>query len=224
MSRYDIPIVINNFENLHTLQPMVEQFQAYGYTNVIVLDNHSSYPPLLAYYATRPCRVIRLDANQGHLALFESPLLQEVVQDWFIYTDPDLDVSTLPPTFAHDLIAMHAQLDLPPSAKIGCALRIDDLPDTYALADEVREWESQFWDQPSHVVGAQVPVYEAGIDTTLAVYPPGSSQHTHEAYRVAGPYTVRHLPWYYNLQSLPDNEQYYRQRKLDHVGHWSSKS
>ena len=222
---HDIPIVINNFENLHTLKPMVAQLQAYGYTNVIVLDNQSSYPPLLEYYQTCPCRVMRLNANRGHLALFQCPLLQEVLSGWFIYTDPDLEVSTLPPTFAHDLMTMHTQLDLPRSTKIGCALRIDDLPDTYAHACQVRAWERQFWGTPAHRVGArQVPVFQAAIDTTLALYPPGYSRHAFEAYRVAGPYTVRHLPWYYNLRRLPDNERYYRQRKLRNVGHWSSKA
>ena len=54
-----------NFENLHTLKPMVDHLTRKGYANIIVLDNRSTYPPLLEYYATCPCTVVRLARNYG---------------------------------------------------------------------------------------------------------------------------------------------------------------
>ena len=218
---FSTPIIINNFENLHTLRPMVDHLKHKGYTNIIVLDNQSTYPPLLEYYATSPCTVVRLERNYGHLALYRCGKLDHIIENsWYVYTDPDLDVKTLPADFIHTFIRLHQEHGLSADTKIGCALRIDDIPARYQRARDVRAWEAQFWTAP--VPGAAVPMYRANIDTTLALHPPGYRRHGMQACRVAGPYTVRHLPWYYDVKNLPENEIYYRYRKTAETGHWSS--
>ena len=47
--RSTIPLVINVFNQHHYLQRMVNQFAENGFRNIVILDNNSSYPPLLAY-------------------------------------------------------------------------------------------------------------------------------------------------------------------------------
>ncbi len=218
---FNVPIVINNFENLHTLKPMVDHLTRKGYANIIVLDNRSTYPPLLEYYATSPCTVVRLARNYGHLALYLCGELNHVLEGgWYVYTDPDLDVRTLPSDFVHVFANMHREHGLSADTKIGCALRIDDIPTSYQYARSVRAWEAQFWNAP--VPGAAAPMFRANIDTTLALYPPGYRRHGMKACRVAGPYTMRHLPWYYDLKQLPENEIYYQFKKKRGTGHWSS--
>jgi hypothetical protein len=49
---------------------MVEYFQSI-YVEPIIVDNASTYPPLLSWYETNPCKVIRLSINCGHRAPWE---------------------------------------------------------------------------------------------------------------------------------------------------------
>ena len=43
----EIPIIINNFNRLTTLRLLTETLTACGYTNIYILDNASTYPPLV---------------------------------------------------------------------------------------------------------------------------------------------------------------------------------
>ena len=226
----DVPIIIINFENLFTLRPMIDTLHdSFGYRNIIVLDNASTYPPLLEYYGSEAClskcKVVRLDKNYGHTALWKCNALNHVFSDWYVLTDPDLELEHLPPTFVEDLIALHLRLRFASNMKIGCALRVDDLPDHYKYKKDVLEWETvshNFWKNPLPE-SRDIPIYKADLDTTLSVYPPGWSRYSRLAYRVAGPFTIRHLPWYFDLDNLPANEVYYRQKKLANSGYWSAK-
>ena len=68
----DIPIIINNFNRLTTLIQLTDSLTSRGYTRIYILDNASTYPPLLAYYQTCPFTVIRLKENLGFKALWKS--------------------------------------------------------------------------------------------------------------------------------------------------------
>ena len=90
-----------------------------------------------------------------------------------------------------------------------------------ALKQEVIDWESQFWKKE-----LEPNVYNAPIDTTFAVYKPyfkGEIIDFNDTYiRTGFPYTIRHLPWYINSNSLSDEDKYY----LSHIKtstHWSEK-
>ena len=48
----NIPIVILNRDRFHPLREQVECLQKYGYNNIIVIDNDSTYQPLLDWYKT----------------------------------------------------------------------------------------------------------------------------------------------------------------------------
>ena len=56
----EIPIIINNFNRLSTLKELLTSLEQRGYNNIHILDNASTYPPLLAYYKTCPYEVIFL--------------------------------------------------------------------------------------------------------------------------------------------------------------------
>mgnify|MGYP002241251986 FL=1 len=76
----EIPIIINNFNRLTTLRLLTETLTACGYTNIYILDNASTYPPLLEYYKTCPFTVFHLNQNLGFKALWESPLKKKILQ------------------------------------------------------------------------------------------------------------------------------------------------
>ena len=48
----DIPIVILNRDRLIPLIEQIESLKSRGYHNIIIIDNQSTYPPLLEWYRT----------------------------------------------------------------------------------------------------------------------------------------------------------------------------
>ena len=45
-----IPIIINNYNRYSAFIKLVDWLSSAGFVNIIVLDNQSTYPPLLEYY------------------------------------------------------------------------------------------------------------------------------------------------------------------------------
>ena len=73
---HDIPIIINNYNRLTMLKKLIDSLTSRGYTNIVILDNQSAYPPLLEWYAKCQFEVIRLPKNYGFKALWKyAPLL-----------------------------------------------------------------------------------------------------------------------------------------------------
>ena len=216
----NIPIVINNFNRLEMLKRLIAGFISRGYHNIYIIDNASTYPPLLEWYMSCPYTVYRLNRNIGHLSIWETGLYKQFTHSYFAYTDSDLEICPeCPDDFMEKFVAI---LRRHPSAlKAGFSIRIDDIPDCFSHKKEVQEWESQFWlklDDPD--------AFKAPIDTTFAVYKPFFKgeiiDFNHTYFRAAPPYSVRHLPWYLDSANLSEEEQYY----LEHIKtstHWSEK-
>ena len=127
--------------------------------------------------------------------------------------------TSFPPTSARDLIgALLATLQRWPDAKkVGTALRIDNLPDSYGDVDTVRKWESQFWEHP-----VAPGVFAAPIDTTFALYP-SRGEFSNEAcnLRLGHPYVAEHTPWYADETALSAEERYYREHTSATFSNWS---
>ena len=126
----EIPIIINNFNRLTTLRLLTETLTACGYTNIYILDNASTYPPLLEYYKTCPFTVFHLNQNLGFKALWESPLKKRFCNDYYIYTDSDVIPSDYCPKDFIDYFFKELKKH-PFARKIGFSLRIDNIPDSY---------------------------------------------------------------------------------------------
>ena len=219
---HQIPIIINNYNRLTTLQQLIDSLKSRGYHNIYILDNKSTYPPLLDWYQSAPCEVIYLPANLGFKALWKhKPTRKRFCKDFYIYTDSDI---VLDGSCPDDLIQKMYHLMVHKylyAFKIGPSLRIDDLPDHYARKEEVIKWESRFFKR--YLV--EDNLYRAPIDTTFALYRPhiGLSRRSYlESYRMGSPYVVKHLPWYENTASLTDEERYYKDHCV-HVTAWSKK-
>lgn len=220
-SAKQIPIIINSFNRLTTLKQLISSLEERGWTNIYILDNCSTYPPLLEYFKTIPYEVIHLPGNLGFKALWRhKPSRKRFCGDYYIYTDADLVLDKDCPSDIIERMFFLLKNKYPYAFKIGPSIRIDDLPDCYNRKREVIEWESQFFQKP---VGDGL--YRAPIDTTFALYRPRiglSRRMSLESYRMAAPYQIVHLPWYENSSSLTDEEQYYK----DHCRHatsWGSK-
>ena len=177
---------------------MADFLFAHGIDPVFV-DNNSDYPPLLEYYKNCPYQVLRMNKNYGHQVVWQQGLLNELsLPDYYIVTDPDLDLSGIPDDFLSILEAglkKYPQFD-----KCGFSLEINDLPPTdFCPAG----YEKQFWEHKLDDM-----YFKAAVDTTFALYK--VPFHSYNAIRTNRPYTAKHMPWYYfDFDDMPEDEQYY---------------
>jgi hypothetical protein len=202
-----IPIVINNFNRLEFLLRLLKSLTIRGYRNIVILDNLSTFPPLLSYYESCPHDVIRLEKNFGEKALWKSGFIKKINSSFFAYTDPDVEIiDECPDDFLDHFRNILIERKL--AHKVGFSLKIDDLPNHYPLSEQVYQWEKNFY---TELVADNL--YRAPIDTTFALYRPRCDRlirsRSAEIYRVGIPYQLRHLPWYVNPENLSEEEQYY---------------
>jgi SAM-dependent methyltransferase len=201
-----IPIIINNFNQLSHIRQQLTWLLGAGHTNILILDNCSTYKPLLKYYSTLPDRikVVLLEKNYGKTALWDANIIGRLnVNGPFVYTDSDVIPDG---KCTKDLVA-HLQSILrafPQVHKVGPGLKINDLPERYKFKEEVQIWERQFWRRP-----VARGVFLAPIDTTFALYRSGSAFMQEPALRTGWPYLARHQPWYADSNSPSEEEQFY---------------
>lgn len=208
---YSTPVIINNFNRLTTTKKLCEDLTKLGYTQVVVLDNLSDYPPLLQWYQECPYRIVRLNRNMGELAIYDSDLINEWSQgSWIAYTDSDIQLNSMtPPDFILHLQRLGEKYGI---NKVGLALQIDDLPQDIDYRINVKNWETKYWANM-----LEPGVFAGEIDTTFCVIRVGLPAQ-YEALRVGGNYTARHIPWYTDFAKLSVEEKYY----LDHSSYRSN--
>ena len=222
-----IPVIINN-RDLMPQKLLRQILDLRGVGPIHLIDNASTYPPLLEWmsvrsYEFRNVAIWRNSSNGGPRAACR--LVNTMRDAWTVQgiqyyatTDSDLDLEGVPvdalQVFSHELAVTGSLV------KVGCALRIDDLPDTRvgraAKWNEGQHWKTGFPIGFSHIgVGENrvAPAFQADIDTTFAVYrlnPPWTGAYG-PSVRVAGEYQARHLPWYHTDENRPPDYQWYLQ-------------
>jgi hypothetical protein len=217
----NIPIFINNFNRLKPTVDLCECLLKRNYNNIFVIDNASTYSPLLEWYDKRLVNIVKLNVNLGPGAIDQLPQLKP--QDrLYVWTDSDIvPVDEIPNDFLDNMIEMIKEIKCP---KLGLSLKIDDLPDHYKHKQEVIKHESIFTTL-GHVDNKYCRVYKAPTDTTFAINVPGiPCGYNGEAWRTGAPYTARHAPWYYDSANLPEDEKLLRANvPAHHHTHWSKK-
>jgi tetratricopeptide (TPR) repeat protein len=211
---WQIPIFINARDRLGCLRQLVDWLQQAGYEKIYILDNASTYQPLLDYYSVleeQGIWVLKLRQNLGHTALWQSGILEKLdIRTPYVYTDPDvLPLEECPRDFVADLLGLLRKY--PWLEKAGLGLYYEDI--TYFDAAAKRAWEKQFYQ-----VQIEKEVYFAPVDTTLALYRDARHYCIEEAVRTGGCLMCRHLPWYYDYERLPEDERYY----LEHANESST--
>ena len=217
----NIPILINNYNRLETLQILIQGLENRGYHNIYIIDNQSTYPPLLEFYKSCAYPVYLLNKNVGHLSIWETGIYKQFTNSYFAYTDSDLEIHPdCPDDFIEKFISLLKKY--PKALKVGFSLCINDLPDCYKQKELVQKWESQFWQEE-----IEPNVFKAPIDTTFAIYKPYFKgeliNFDHLYLRVGFPYSAKHLPWYIHSDKLTEEEEYY----LTHLKtptHWSEQN
>jgi hypothetical protein len=199
---------ITNFNNLERgFRRLVDWLRSTDVA-VIVIDNGSTWAPLLKYYETSGLQIAHCAKNLGPYAFWEMKLHQD--SDRFIVTDPDVVPSAdCPP----DLIKRMGEMMDRGYVKVGPSLRIDNLPGTYPNTQQVIDWEQQFW---THRAGKG---FEALIDTTFAMYAPSAPAGPAYGLRLAPPYSFEHIPWYEGPEANAERD-FYNDQKVKGWTHW----
>jgi GT2 family glycosyltransferase len=214
----EIPVFIICRDRVDSMKVLVRWLEKHGLRRIIFIDNDSVYPPLVDFFDHTSHQVIKLYRNVGHTSPWSLGLVRALLpEDFYIVTDPDvIPTEECPDDGIKHFLAIHKQYDL--YLKVGFSLRIDDLPDHYPLKKSVVEWESQFWKQQ-----LAPEIYEAGVDTTFALYKPFSYTYKlHPSIRTGFPYVARHLPWYVDPKKISQEERHYRFRADHNVSSWNA--
>ncbi|CAN5593537.1 hypothetical protein BH10ACT2_BH10ACT2_00250 [soil metagenome] len=209
------PVFIIVRDRIEPLQQLLDWLKRADQNEIWLIDNDSTYPPLVAFLAATEHRVVPAGRNWGHRAPWLTGTIQRNARNrYFVVTDPDVVPDDQCPLDA--LEHFRAILDRNPNLhKVGFGLRIDDLPDHYALAKDVVAWETRFWEQP-----IEDGLFAAPIDTTFALYRPLRRHNDAAAARTGAPYLARHLPWYVDSLHLSAEDRYYREHADPLVANW----
>lgn len=199
-----IPVFIISFNRLSYVKQMVDFLEKYGFKNIHIIDNQSTYKPLVKYLQQSSHHVHFMDKNYGHRVVWESGFFDNIIKkEPYIVTDPDIKPNdNLPYDFCKTLYETLGRY--PYITKVGFALSIFDLPKN-DQSQRVKKWESKFWkdkesDNPEK--------YWADIDTTFSLYRPGNHLwRFYDAIRIAGDFTAKHLPWY-EEKDTPEKKVY----------------
>ena len=212
-----IPIIINNRNRITFLLELIKNLEKRGYFNIYIIDNNSSYLPLLEYYKNCPYHVYRLDKNVGYLALWKTDIYKTFIKDFYVYTDSDVvPIDECPDDFMDFFLTTIKKYKS--VEKVGFSLKIDDLPDSFSKRNKVIEWEQRFYEKKVDEL-----LYLAPIDTTFALYRPfinKEEKYSHQTFRTAFPYSARHLPWYIDSSNLTEEENYYIENATTST-HWT---
>lgn len=213
-----IPVIINNCNRLTTLVALVEWLERAGMERIFILDNASTYPPLLEYYRSTKYPIAYLRENVGYLALWETGVWHEFADTYYVYSDSDVVPDQDCPV---DLVGRLFEILLhhPEIEKAGPGLRIDNIPDANRLKHKIQAEEARFWAR-----SVAPGIFDAQIDTTFALYRPfARGGHWAKAYRTGPPYVAQHWPWYTDSNSIDAEEQYYRQHTIGST-YWTVRS
>jgi len=217
------PVYIVNRDRLDTgFRQLVTWLNELEMMNIFVLDNKSTYPPLLDYYkfltAEKKAQIMFADKNGGPWVFWKAGLHLQQNQP-FIVTDPDVVPASDCP---NDIIEVMLKclVFCPQVTKIGPSLRIDNLPDTYDKKQSMLGSEGEYWNPLRLETLKGHPAYRAGIDTTFALYRPWSPLNRchFTNYRLAPPYHFEHRPWYVDSANLSEEEIYYRTHRENAIG------
>jgi hypothetical protein len=139
----DIPIFIISFNRLTYLKILIEDLERLGLHNIKIIDNGSTYPPLMQYYDTIPYDVIRLKNNLGHLAFWKDNRFKKYRDNFYVVTDPDVKfIDDCPNDIMSRLFECLSKY--PYVNKVGPSLKIDDIPENGVFGDKPRQWEAHF--------------------------------------------------------------------------------
>ncbi len=217
-------IFIMNFNWLRSVVGAAKFFTDCNHT-VVIVDNGSTYKPLLDWYNECPYRVVTtegVELETFNRFIWEIPGLLDGVGEFYAVADSDLDYTGVPTDFC-EVLTTHLQRT-GGILKCGLSIRLSDLPNN-PYANRYKDAEKNNWSNQD-----EYGFYSIPVDTTFAIYSKERCQNIAGMWRPEGtpvptsfldnfyffrshrspePYTVRHRPWYMDINNLSEEEQYH---------------
>lgn len=214
-----LPIFIVSYNRLTYLLLLLKWLDKAGYKRIIIVDNASTYPPLVAFLQECSYQVEYLKENFGHLAVWKCGCFDHVLRsEYYVVTDCDIVPDKGCPedaiNYFYKLLSRFPQL-----TKVGFGLRIDDLPPCFSNREIVTHWEKKFWEKKF----PNANLFKASIDTTFALYKPGifpEERRWWASGRTGFPYIAQHLPWYEDSLESSEETKYYQSCIKTGSSHW----
>jgi glycosyltransferase involved in cell wall biosynthesis len=211
----DTPIIILNKDRLPPLIDLVTSLQQRNYNNIIIIDNESTYEPLLEWYKKTNAEVFINDVVETNfdnstlytLVKLQHPRFADITKEHYVYTDSDVvPIQENPENFIEDMIEVCNQFNL---HKVGLGIKIDDLPQNNSWqTQKAIEIESKFLE--NKIPHEKFELYSAPVDTSFAVYAPNApALWGNNSFRMGGNHMARHYPFYYDINNLPMDELHY---------------
>lgn len=215
MNQYPVFIICR--DRVTWTKQLVDWLERAGQEEIYLVDNDSTYPPLLEWYEQTDHRVVKMNGNTGHNGIWHSGLVQQIADcRYYIVSDPDVIPIDECPLDAIDYF--RELLDrYEDRTKVGFNLKIDDIPDHYKFKQAVLDHEGGYklWGGP------EPGLHFAPIDTTFALYRPGATQDISFSCRVDYPYETRHMPWYLDSNDPGEEESYYVEHAHSRINTWN---
>lgn len=214
-SVFSIPIIIINFNQLYCLQKLLSFLTENNFQNIVIIDNASTYEPLLDFYKSisHKVKLHLLSENYGHRVFWKRKDLQMLYgSGFYVITDADVvPMDDCPADFLlHFKNILLANKKL---SKVGFSLDLKSIPECNLNREMIVKWESKFWNDCHDNVG-----YDAPIDTTFALYRPLNQfdiNRFHSAIRTKPPYVAKHFGWLIDSQNPTLEQKFYQQTSND---------
>lgn len=200
------PIFITNMNRLSTVKKMVSDlFAMNGNADITIIDNASSYPPLLKWYKEMEgsVNIIKNIQNKGPWTFFYGGTYIGAKEEYYVYTDADLELNSNMPYNWQEIMFEYIQRY---DRKASLALKLDDVPEG-ELKERIKNHQNICW-YPTE----EKDVYRAITDMTFSMDAKNKG-YRYESVRLAGDFECRHIPWYIDINNISDEERYY----LEHL-------
>lgn len=216
-----IPIIVLTFNRRECLEKFVSAIKKRFTNPIVIIDNNSTYPPLLEYLSElecEGCKVYRMNDNMGHMTFWIKDEFEAYRKDFYIFSDPDIVLMDECPD---DLICrlFNVLENYPNLRKVAPSLNVKDIPETSVFYnDEFITAEERSFNNVRYVKKADA--YANPTDTTFALYPPETiSVKDHFAsLRLAYPYQAIHTPWMKEKDTITEEDRYYFSHRASYTG------
>ena len=195
-----IPIILNNRNLLTWTSEMVglcKTFEEVG--DIIIVDNDSTYEPLLEWYESKPCEIIKT-TNNGHLSPWIIGLPNKITSSYYVVSDCDLDLSITPKDVL--LFLKEKLIKYPDYTRIGLSLENWDVPEKSPYHEFLKKWSKINWDLNSVNDGL---VVNQQFDTTFGLYDIKKNYRGNNCTSYL-PYSTKHIPWEFTEEDISNLE------------------
>ena len=202
-----IPVIINNRDLLTWPKAMVYkllQYECIG--DIIIVDNGSTYKPLLEWYDNQSVAKVIMCDNLGHGGAWVSGAVSSLNSDIYVVTDSDLGLQHTPNdtlVVLLDKLNKHPELE-----KIGLGLDWQIVKEDSPYYQRLNLYERDRWKASAIIDDVYVDMW---TDTTFALY--NKKQYFIGGGSLSYPYVARHYPWELPIEYNNDEFKYY----IDHA-------